>query len=304
MKTRLKAMIAVMLIVLTAGVFIVQSYASGNLNLGAADNKETEYSDEYSTGYIDTAVTKTASGRFQNDKLAGTQKKLELDGQMITLKYDYSYNDNEIAVDKRADVYGSEDIFIDENGTAYHYLYDTDKFLGFTNPSTNLDKIKGSIKVNKETAVDVAADYLSSFVENFEDYVYTETVEQDVGGVGVYDVRFYYYLNGVKTDDVARAWITPNGGVFSAYCFNMGKYSRYQGKSLQMRSDDNAAYADLSDTNNSGTSVQAYLQAAKKHNIDDSYITTTDDGQLMLYTFSCDGTPERHKEEMLPIDVK
>lgn len=80
----------------------------------------------------------------------------------------------------------------------------------------------------------------------------------------------------------------------------MSKYSRYQGKELTLQSNTTTAYSALNDE----IRVEEYVQTAKEQNIEESYITTDNNGKLYLFTFSCDDAPEGHKEEMIPISIE
>lgn len=289
MKKALKIIISLALIAALISTFIISTYAS--------EDVEAEIIDENSSGYIEPAVTETAFGNYQNENLVGAQKNLELDGQTLTLTYSYTFNNNSIAVEDRDSAYSTRDVFVDENETEYYYLYNTDKFLGFINPLSNRDNIRGNISVDEETAVNVANEYLPQIVENFDKYIYEETVCRT--DANVYDVRFFYYLNGIKTDEVARALITPDGGIVGAYCFDMGKYAQYEGKELTLQTGtaNASAYA------NSDTSIEAYMQTPEAQTVE-SYITTDDSGQLLLYTYSFGDEAEDYKEEMLPITAQ
>lgn len=300
MKIRTKIVISLSLfIAISIGLFMQSFTIDGSTNDEISvtnDSLYTTTADTYGSEYLEPEVSQTAFGNFENQSLKGMQRNLTLDDKVINLSYSYTFNDNDIAVENRHSVYGTQDVFVDESGVEYYYLYNTGKFLGFINPLENRGKISGNTSVDQNTAVDVAREYLSKFVENFDDYVYTETVFQNVGNA--YDVRFNYYLNGVKTDDTARAWITPDGGILSAYCFNMGKYSNYQNKNLIIESSS-ALYTNSSND----ITIQSYSSITHEQHIDDVYITTDDEGNLFLNTFTCDGTVEGHKEETIPIKV-
>lgn len=289
MKRALKIIISLALIAALISTFIISTYAS--------EEVEAEIIDEYNSGYIEPTVTETAFGNYQKENLVGAQRNLKIDGQTVALTYSYTFNNNSIAVEDRDSVYSTRDVFVDENETEYYYLYNTDKFLGFINPLSNRDSIKGNMSVDENTAVDVANEYLPQIVENFDKYIYEETVCRS--DANVYDVRFFYYLNGIKTDEVARALITPDGGIVGAYCFDMGKYAQYEGKELTLQTGT----ANASVYANRDTSVKAYMQTPEAQAAE-SYITTDDSGQLLLYTYSFGDETEEYREEMLPITAQ
>lgn len=294
MKKALKIIISLALIAALISTFIISTYASEY-----ADNTEIEIiDDENSNSYCKTDVEETAFGSFQNIKIFDNKRTVTLDGKVISLTYEYSSNHSRYAPEDRKDKYGSYDIFTDENGAEYYFLYDTNKFLGFINPLANRDKIKGNTSVTEETAVDFAREYLYQFVENADKYEYKETTVD--GTALAYDVWFYYYLNGIETDDYACVSVTPDGGIFSAICFRMGKYMQYEDKRLTVQSGT-AMFCD--DLGNSTARVQDYLRAIEAEEAESS-ITTDDSGQLLLYTCVCDGTADGHREEMLPITAQ
>lgn len=232
----------------------------------------------------DSVYEPSAFGDFQNESLVGSQRYLELDGKTILISYSHSWNDNNISVNERDDTYGTRDIFVDEENTEYYYLYNTDKFLGFLRVSEFSEKAQSNGYIDKENAVDIAKEYLADKIDNFDEYLYTNTVVHSY--CDAYDVRFNYYLNNVKTDEVARVWITSDAEIIAAYCFDMGKYSRYN-NTVDFNTPE----------------VATYSIAEEGEDIEDRFITTDDNGQLVLYTLRHSNTGT-HEETFVPIEIE
>lgn len=125
MKIKFKIIIGLALIVVLVSAFVINTYASNDIDNNGSNTSDNQNSVES----LDTSITESAFGNFQNENLVGTQRNLELDKSIITLTYSYSMNANDIAVTERNDVYGTQDIFVDEDGREYYYLYNTNKFL-------------------------------------------------------------------------------------------------------------------------------------------------------------------------------
>lgn len=151
------------------------------------------------------------------------EKKLFVGTKTITLKYLRTENLKENPVAKRADSYGTYDIYVDDEQTEYMYLLNSDIYCGFklnvVGTTTEKDKA-----ISEDKALSIAEDFLTNNRANHSNYVFESCEYSELAGY--YDIRYYLPISGYKSDDVIRIWVDAQGKVTSFSEFNYLRYER------------------------------------------------------------------------------
>ncbi len=152
-----------------------------------------------------------------------TEKSITIGSREIALRYDRTENLKDKPVSKRADIYGTYDVYIDEGLTEYLYLFNTDVYCGFKYVDVGM-ATEEKFAISREKALEIANGFLEANRENPDDYK-LESCEY-IEWAGYYDIQFYLTVKGYKTDDVLRIWVNAEGKVTSFSEFNFKRYDK------------------------------------------------------------------------------
>ena len=208
-------------------------------------------------------------GAYYDDGEGKTMEKvIEIDTRKITVTYVRTENLKELPVSKRADSYGTYDVYTDDCGTEYLFLLDTDIYCGFKygNVGMATEKEK-AIPQNK--ALEIAGGFLKANRDNYSDYELISCEYSELAGY--YDIEFFLPVSGYKSDDIIRLWVDAQGTLTSFSEFN---YKRYESVTID---PEKFAQADkkLDET------IAAQIKKAD-YSVVGSYISIDDAGNVVL----------------------
>lgn len=236
-------------------------------------------------------------GVYVDDDKEATAKQVTLPGQdALSVQYVKTFNQSGTPLVSRPDVYGTYDIYTDEQGNEYIYLYDTDTFCGFKWKTAYIGELEPEDIITEQAARESAGAYLDAqFGQN--QTVYQPERSYYSSPNGVYVVEYVYYLNGVKTDDSCVVWVRADSGSVCAY--NTFKHDRYA--QLDLTVDTTATRSKL-DAALWDTGVSPLYRSAA-YEIADEYLTFDLQGSpVMQYevVFSGDATPQPYQVPAVP----
>lgn len=198
------------------------------------------------------------------------ERVLEVDSQKTTLKYVRTENLKENPVSKRADSYGTYDVYADDSQTEYLYLLNTDIYCGFklSNVGVATEKEKA---ISQEDALEVTNKFLKANRDNYRDYKLISCEYSELAGY--YDIQYYLPISGYKSDDIIRVWVDAQGKVTSFSEFNHKRYDRVKiDPEKYSRADKKLEKTIATQTHKTNSNF----------NIVDSYISIDDSGNVIL----------------------
>ena len=182
-------------------------------------------------------------------------------------KYIRTENLKSLPVEKRADSYGTYDVYVDTEGTEYLYLFNTDLFCGFKKETDGIPMGKKDA-IDEDDAKKTAQEILQRYGRDPEKYIFDSCTYIELRGY--YEIKYYTCYEKYKTDDVAIIWVSSKGEVTAFSEFN---YQRY----LQVKSFSDEAYKEAE------KDIQAQLDKAKNvSGVVNQYLEYDDDGNLRL----------------------
>lgn len=164
--------------------------------------------DDYGA-YIDTAKNKVL------------EKTAEIQGERVQLTYARTENLKEQRVSKRADCYGTYDVYTDSSENEYLYLFNSDLYCGYKQAAPVMPAYKADA-VPEEQALKTAESFLKSLRSNGSDYELSSCVYDELAGY--YDIEYALPVSGRKTDDIFRVWVDSKGQIASFSEFNYQRY--------------------------------------------------------------------------------
>lgn len=196
------------------------------------------------------------------------EKKLFVDTKTITLKYIRTENLKEKPVSKRADSYGTYDIYGDDEQTEYMYLLNSDIYCGFKMSTVGVATKKDKA-ISEDKALSIAEDFLAKNRANHGDYIFHSCEYSELAGY--YDISYYLPVSGYKSDDVVRIWVNARGKVTSFSEFN---YLRYERLTI-----DTSKYAKADQKLSEAVAAQGNKAS---YTVVDTYISVNDSGRAIL----------------------
>lgn len=205
---------------------------------------------------------------YDENEVKVKQRVIEVDSEKITLHYARTENLKECPVFKRADSYGTYDVYTDEKETEYLYLHNADIYCGFKMSTVGVATEKEKA-VPQIYALDVANNYLRTVRDNCDEYKLMSCEYSELAGY--YDIQYYLPIGGYKSDDIARIWVDAQGRITAFSEFNYKRYETVNFDSEKLTQADK-------------TIAEMIVKAKQKVNayIVDSYISVDDSGNLVL----------------------
>lgn len=238
--------LVILVIVAVAAIVIVDA-----LKKGGSEPKDNAY-----TSYYDDSGDKEM------------EKTVSLGSEEISIKYVRTENLKEQPLSKRADSYGTYDVYADAEGTEYLYLVNSNICCGFRKDDTGAAMDEDEA-ISEAEALAVADEYLSQNRENKDEYnmFSCEYSEQ----LGYYDIKYYRQACGYKTDDILKIWVNAEGSITAVSEFN---YKRYDDLSISKEQYEKA----------DSTLVNTIANDKKSSNkeVVDTYISMDDSGRVVL----------------------
>lgn len=149
-------------------------------------------------------------------------KTIQVGDKTVDVSYVRTENLKEKAVTQRKSKYGTYDVFVDNAGTEYLYLCDSELFCGFKRSEVGVaNPINEAI--SETVAIRTCQKYIEENRDNSKDYKLTECFYDERGGY--YDAQYSFYVNNVKTDDVLRIWVNAEGHITAISEFNRERYA-------------------------------------------------------------------------------
>ncbi len=196
------------------------------------------------------------------------EKEISLDSGVISLTYVRTENLKELPASKRADHYGTYDIYEDENKTEYMFLLDSDIYCGYRMSTVGIPTLKEDA-IEEDKALEIADAFLNNTRKNGKEYVLFSCEYDELGGY--YDIQYYCPVDGYKTDDIFRAWVDAQGAVTAFSEFNYNRYAK-----LKIASDK---YDKAS--KNISKKISKRVGDAD-YSVADQYVSIDDSGKLIL----------------------
>lgn len=212
-----------------------------------------------------------AYGRTMEVFKQNSTKQATLNGKSSgTLTYKETMNRSDAPVNRRSDIYGTYDVYADEDGNEYVFLLNSDLLCGYKAQDSYEEMLSSGSAVSQEEAKTAADSYVASVLgDDSIQYIFQDiTLTQG----NIYYVTYAFCLNGIKTDDDCVVWVRSSDGTIAAYhAFNRGRYDGYTSRNLST----SAARAKLEE--------QIPIVKSADYEIFDQYITKTDDGRLVMH---------------------
>lgn len=208
-------------------------------------------------------------GAYYDDaKFENKVRTIEVNSEKITLKYVRTENLKEKPVSKRADSYGTYDVYMDDNQTEYLYLLNSDVYCGFKLSTVGVATPQENAIIEAE-ALAIASSFLKDMRSNSADYKLMSCVYDELAGY--YDIQYYLPINGYKSDDIFRLWVDAKGKITSFSEFNYKRYSNVNISQKKYAEANRELTEKISnETKNLGISVT------------DSYISIDESGNIIL----------------------
>ena len=190
----------------------------------------------------------------------------------VSLTYLRTANNKDLPVNKRADSYGTVDVYVDDVGVEYSFLYNTDVLCGviwYDAPYTYLPQEEA---IPEKTAVEAANKFISAIRDDSNEYklIYCTYTQN-----GEYSLSYYKPVDGHKSDDEIWIWMQPDGEI--TY-FSEHNYKRYDNVSV---TDDEMKLAKEDGEKAIKEHIEK-LESGTEYEIEDSYISKNDEGEIVL----------------------
>ena len=210
---------------------------------------------------------------IENEKIIKkdlANKTLEFDSNAINLKYEYSLKNSSKEID----------VFVDTDNTEYMII--EDNIIGFikdvdveNNSNINTTKVTTATKTQGQI-LDIAIDYLSKNIENFNEYTLMSISYID--SYNEYSITYMNKCNGYNTFDTAQINITPSGEIVSYCANNQGIMKEYEDSNFIIDQMENMEF--IEDTLNSE------FTDINKYEIEDKILTKIDNKLAIQYYIS------------------
>lgn len=210
---------------------------------------------------------------IENEKIIKkdlANKTLEFDSNAINLKYEYSLKNSSKEID----------VFVDTDNTEYMII--EDNIIGFikdvdveNNSNINTTKVTTATKTQGQI-LDIAIDYLSKNIENFNEYTLLSISYID--SYNEYSITYMNKCNGYNTFDTAQINITPSGEIVSYCANNQGIMKEYEDSNFIIDQMENMEF--IEDTLNSE------FTDINKYEIEDKILTKIDNKLAIQYYIS------------------
>lgn len=205
-------------------------------------------------------------GTFINEKAKKSIKVKYLD-QKIEVEYVRSENLSDNLPEKRKDMYGTYDIYVDKNNNEYYMLGNDQNTLC----GVKMKKIDGDNQtpISEEEALAIAEAYLKAVIDKKHTYELTSCeIPKDRM---YYEIMFVKSIKGLKTNDVVRLWINFDKEVCAFSAFNRGRYDNVNLK-------NNVALV----APQKGKEKVADILSSENFSIVDQYLSKNDEGQMVM----------------------
>lgn len=210
---------------------------------------------------------------IENEKIIKkdlANKTLEFDSNAINLKCEYSLKNSSKEID----------VFVDTDNTEYMII--EDNIIGFikdvdveNNSNINTTKVTTATKTQGQI-LDIAIDYLSKNIENFNEYTLMSISYID--SYNEYSITYMNKCNGYNTFDTAQINITPSGEIVSYCANNQGIMKEYEDSNFIIDQMENMEF--IEDTLNSE------FTDINKYEIEDKILTKIDNKLAIQYYIS------------------
>jgi hypothetical protein len=217
---------------------------------------------EFSSNYLEW-------GSFYDKTKKNSIKEIEFFGENKIIRYERTDNNSNIPFNKRINNYKTVNIYVDDKGTEYCYLYNSDLFLGFRKKYDGIFIPDNPILI--EEAKKISLDYLCKIRDDYQDYLLFDCSDKNFQD-GYYDLTFCKLINGFKSDDILFINVDVYGEII--YCIEYD-YKRY----------DDVKYIDREKVKNAEEKIMSELKDDNyyKYVIYNSYIGFNDNGELSLF---------------------
>jgi hypothetical protein len=139
------------------------------------------------------------------------------------MTYVRTENLKELPASKRADHYGTYDVYADDNQTEYLFLLNTDLYCGYKMRTVGVATLQEDA-IEKTKALEIADTFLNELRNNGKEYTLLSCVYDELAGY--YDIQYYLPIDGYKSDDIFRLWVNAEGKVTSFSEFNYNRYEK------------------------------------------------------------------------------
>lgn len=205
---------------------------------------------------------------YDNSRSKVKEKEIVVNSKTISVTYVRTENLKNLPVSKRADSYGTYDVYADQNQTEYLFLLNSDIYCGYKMSNVGVATLQENA-IEKSKALNIADDFLKKTRSNADEYTLLSCVYDELAGY--YDIQYYLSVDGYKSDDIFRLWVDAKGEVTSFSEFNYNRYTEID------IATDKYAKADqkLADV--------VFKEANKvEFSVVDQYISINDSGDVVL----------------------
>ena len=218
------------------------------------------------------------SRAFLNKQKKGSLRTLSYQKKDILLAYSYTLNrtdtytkdGSKVSPADMADSYGFYDVYVDEQKTEYDFIYNTDILCGISMFLSESDESKDHI--DQDRAVEIAKEYLLTVFPKDAVNAYKLEACVEVDWTSAYELTFYRFLGGYKTDDRLYLCMHTDGRMSTLIAWNLSRYDRFQDIADKIDGEKNrAAFA---------AAFAAEYPSGHYRIAEDAYITLTDKGEL------------------------
>ena len=209
---------------------------------------------------------------IENEKIIKkdlANKTIELDSKAINLKYEYTLKNSTKEIDMFVDTENTEYMVIEDN--IIGFIKDIDS----ENKNVNATKVTTAIKTQGQI-LDIAIDYLSKNIENFNEYTLLSISYID--SYNEYSITYMNKCNGYNTFDTAQINITPSGEIVSYCANNQGIMKEYEDSNFIVDQMENMEF--IEDTLNSE------FTDINKYEIEDKILTKINNKLAIQYYIS------------------
>lgn len=204
-------------------------------------------------------------GMYINKNAKKTRKLNYLD-KKLDLVYARSENLSDNLPEKRKDMYGTYDVYVDDEKNEYYLLGNSNVLCGVKN-----SKIDGenATPITEEEALQLAEDYLNEIFN--KNHLYELNSCEIPKDRMYYEIEYVKNNSGLKTDDTVRLWVNFDKEVCAFSAFNRGRYDNVNlNKTIAITAPQR------------GKEKVSDILSSDNFTIVDQYISKNDEGQVVM----------------------
>lgn len=209
-------------------------------------------------------------GNYNEEVKSGNIRSVVINDKKHEVKYQYTKNIKNTSLDERNDSYGTYDIYVDNEGTEFSYLHNTNILCSMIKGNAYQSVFQVNA-IKEDVAKENASRYMKTIMSNFESYDFDYCFYDD--NTGVYSMCFINKLSGIKTDDAIYVWVSADGEISAFSMFYRDRYEKYKDIAIDLDKNELDFKKQMDNMIN--------CSANNKYKVNNGYISLDDSGKLV-----------------------